>query len=417
MINNKQPWDSLHIGDNVIHKSYGSGRIVSIEEPYIDVLFMKHRAKFYYPDAFERGFLSIDNNSAESQTFETVPEEATSIIASGSVESAADNSAADNSIDYIQVAQELFDKYQTMSQLDKHRAEYYQKYGEDAYKQIYKQVQLLRKEAMEIEAKYAPSNCYSETELRDFRIVDYMLRKAHDANVRNQYNQLKSRYHSFVGIIAACYPHQMDNGRPAKLNKSSSTGANEWHSYKRISYASIEKIYISCLDHFFEKKGVNPIVEIHKEGESVSLSPNTQVVKHSTSFSIIDCIGLIEGAYENLETARDEEQEAYDNLPEGIQDSERGDAMQEYIDALDDAVSALDDVLSSLQDIETESDIDSDYPDNSSNVVFSPESVVFHKYFGQGTVLSNDGFSITVSFKHRTARFSLKDASIILSSN
>ena len=44
---------------------------------------------------------------------------------------------------------------------------------------------------------------------------------------------------------------------------------------------------------------------------------------------------------EELEAVRDEEQEALDNLPESLQESERGEQMQEYIDAME---SALDDL-------------------------------------------------------------------------
>ena len=39
-----------------------------------------------------------------------------------------------------------------------------------------------------------------------------------------------------------------------------------------------------------------------------------------------------------------EEQEAYDNMPESFQDSERGEAMQEAIDALESAVSSCEEV-------------------------------------------------------------------------
>lgn len=39
-----------------------------------------------------------------------------------------------------------------------------------------------------------------------------------------------------------------------------------------------------------------------------------------------------------------EEQEAFDNLPESLQDCERGEAMQEAIDALESAVSSCEEV-------------------------------------------------------------------------
>lgn len=45
-----------------------------------------------------------------------------------------------------------------------------------------------------------------------------------------------------------------------------------------------------------------------------------------------------------------EEQDALDNLPEGIQDSERGEAMQEAIDNLDSAVESLEEAEGYLTD-------------------------------------------------------------------
>lgn len=64
-----------------------------------------------------------------------------------------------------------------------------------------------------------------------------------------------------------------------------------------------------------------------------------------------DTIEAIENAKIELESIRDEEQECFDNLPEGIQYSERGDAMQENIDELDDEISNIEDVISNLNDI------------------------------------------------------------------
>jgi hypothetical protein len=67
---------------------------------------------------------------------------------------------------------------------------------------------------------------------------------------------------------------------------------------------------------------------------------------------------LIETIIDILEQQRDEidyvasdEQEAFDNMPEGLQYSERGDTMQENIDDLESASSDLDDIISNLNDI------------------------------------------------------------------
>lgn len=63
---------------------------------------------------------------------------------------------------------------------------------------------------------------------------------------------------------------------------------------------------------------------------------------------IIDQLGMLK---EQIERVSEEEQEAFDNMPESIQYSERGDAMGEYITDLDDAASSIDDVMNTLQDI------------------------------------------------------------------
>ena len=44
-----------------------------------------------------------------------------------------------------------------------------------------------------------------------------------------------------------------------------------------------------------------------------------------------------------LEAVRDEEEEAFENLPESIQETERGEIMQDVISALEDLISELDD--------------------------------------------------------------------------
>ena len=63
---------------------------------------------------------------------------------------------------------------------------------------------------------------------------------------------------------------------------------------------------------------------------------------------IIDQLGTLK---EQIECISEEEQEAFDNLPESIQYSERVEAMGEYVTDLDDAASSIDDVMSTLQDI------------------------------------------------------------------
>lgn len=62
-------------------------------------------------------------------------------------------------------------------------------------------------------------------------------------------------------------------------------------------------------------------------------------------------IAILTDQKEELEALRDEEQEAYDNLPEGIQYSERGEAMEENINDMDTSVDELDYMIDRLQEM------------------------------------------------------------------
>lgn len=51
-----------------------------------------------------------------------------------------------------------------------------------------------------------------------------------------------------------------------------------------------------------------------------------------------------------IEELKDEEQEAYDNLPEGLQQTERGDKMQTAIETMEEAISAIGDVQQTIEE-------------------------------------------------------------------
>ncbi|HGW6104735.1 TPA: hypothetical protein ACNIQM_002903 [Citrobacter werkmanii] len=51
---------------------------------------------------------------------------------------------------------------------------------------------------------------------------------------------------------------------------------------------------------------------------------------------------------DDVQSVLDEEEDAFNNLPEGLQSGERGDAMQTAIAALDAAVSALEEASDQL---------------------------------------------------------------------
>lgn len=51
-----------------------------------------------------------------------------------------------------------------------------------------------------------------------------------------------------------------------------------------------------------------------------------------------------------VEMLRDEEQYAFDNMPENLQDSSKGEILEEKIDQLDDATDYLSDAIESLKE-------------------------------------------------------------------
>lgn len=62
-------------------------------------------------------------------------------------------------------------------------------------------------------------------------------------------------------------------------------------------------------------------------------------------------IDALENQKQEIESLTMEEQEAFDNMPESLQDSERGQTMSDNIDNLESANSDLEDVINNLQDI------------------------------------------------------------------
>lgn len=53
------PWQKLMVGDKVTHKSFGTGTIISIDNKEMSVRFADKTSRFFLPDAFEKGFLTI----------------------------------------------------------------------------------------------------------------------------------------------------------------------------------------------------------------------------------------------------------------------------------------------------------------------------------------------------------------------
>ena len=63
---------------------------------------------------------------------------------------------------------------------------------------------------------------------------------------------------------------------------------------------------------------------------------------------IEDVKDQIEEIKSSIESIRDEEQDCYEILPEGIQDGERGEAMLNAVDNLETAIDNLDDAINNL---------------------------------------------------------------------
>lgn len=66
---------------------------------------------------------------------------------------------------------------------------------------------------------------------------------------------------------------------------------------------------------------------------------------------LAEASALISKVQEIIESVKDEEQEAHDNLPDSFQYGEKGQQMEEYIDALDEAYGQCDDLVSIIDDI------------------------------------------------------------------
>lgn len=65
-----------------------------------------------------------------------------------------------------------------------------------------------------------------------------------------------------------------------------------------------------------------------------------------------EIIGKLEELKEEIEAIQEEEQEAYDNIPESLNDTDRANQMYENIDALEEVASNIQDYgIDALQEI------------------------------------------------------------------
>ena len=76
-----------------------------------------------------------------------------------------------------------------------------------------------------------------------------------------------------------------------------------------------------------------------------------------------DVYSLLDKAREELEIVRDDEQEAYDNLPESLQYSDKGEDMERCIEALDEMMDYLEyscDLYDKVSELYSELDIENE---------------------------------------------------------
>jgi hypothetical protein len=91
-----------------------------------------------------------------------------------------------------------------------------------------------------------------------------------------------------------------------------------------------------------------------RKGQNMNKIRRKELANIVTMLEELD--SLREQIRERLADVLDEEQEALDNLPESLQESERGEQMQEYIDAMENVTGELDlldieDLADQLRDI------------------------------------------------------------------
>jgi len=62
-------------------------------------------------------------------------------------------------------------------------------------------------------------------------------------------------------------------------------------------------------------------------------------------------VDYIESAYIMLDGIKDDEEYAFNNLPDGIQESERGEIMEQNVDTMDDCINELWDIVDALNEM------------------------------------------------------------------
>lgn len=67
--------------------------------------------------------------------------------------------------------------------------------------------------------------------------------------------------------------------------------------------------------------------------------------------TLSEAIDLLYKAKDIIESVKDEEQDAYDNMPGSLKGSERGEAMEEAVSVLEEQYDELDNVTDALEEL------------------------------------------------------------------
>lgn len=127
------------------------------------------------------------------------------------------------------------------------------------------------------------------------------------------------------------------------------------------------------------KKEIKTLETIKLLVEGYDGKYNGKVLSEDETAEIKDALENASSLLSDTSTTVDdlamEERDGFDNLPEGLQMSERGEAMEMAADNLDnardyvdDASSNVDDVVSDLEDYDSESELDVDFSSISDSI-------------------------------------------------
>lgn len=255
---------------------------------------------------------------------------------------------------------------------------------------------------------------FTEQEVKELEMGYDMLTSSNNIEVRNLANRIKGSYRTVQNFIWSCYPFQNECGRPTKKYRDPKTGEQVWKAYKKISSlgtvtALIKKSVFSFVDNDYKPV----IVELHPDSEPVDKKASTTLLpmKPERYANVEQSYSIVQDAYDDLQSVRNDEEEAFNNLPDGLQDSERGEMMQDVIDTLDTVLEDVEEAMNSLEDVVRNLGLFLHVRKLPWETV-QPKDKVFHTHFGKGTIIALNHNDCIVGFGPKRVRLPFPDAII-----